>query len=156
MTHKRILSFVLALALMLTSCPVFAFAEDSASEYVQPQIPGDCNGDGAVNMKDVLILRQYLAEIKTFEQAFADHTNCVDERTLRLGGRLVRGDANGDDAINMKDVLLERKYLADIPVKFADHCCVPPTPVTEPTTEPTTAPTTRPSWTMPVVTTTTE
>ncbi len=157
MTHKRILSFVLALALMLTSCPVFALAEgETPSGTQQLQVPGDTNGDTLINMKDVLALRYYIAELKSMEEAFADHTDCVDERTLSLGGRTVRADANGDDVINMKDVLVLRKYIAELPATLAPHQCHPPTPSTEPTTVPTSAPTTtRPIWTMPVVTTTT-
>jgi len=38
-------------------------------------------------------------------------------------GQLIRGDVNGDGAITMKDVLLLRKYLADMDVEIADHIC---------------------------------
>lgn len=54
-------------------------------------------------------------------------------------GQLIRGDVNGDNAINMKDVLLLRKYLAELPVEFADHVC----------TAVPSAETQTPSWTMP-------
>ena len=58
-------------------------------------------------------------------------------------GQLVRGDVNGDNAINMKDVLLLRKYLAELPVEFADHVCTAETP----------SQTQAPSWTMPTAAT---
>ncbi len=57
---------------------------------------GDANGDGAVNMKDVLAVRKFLAgmDVSAFDQSAAD--------------------ANGDGAVNMKDVLAMRKYLAGL------------------------------------------
>ena len=58
-------------------------------------------------------------------------------------GQMVRGDCNGDGAINMKDVLLLRKYIADLPVEFADHIC---------SASPSTSETT-PVWTLPTATT---
>ena len=58
-------------------------------------------------------------------------------------GQLIRGDVNGDNAINMKDVLLLRKYLAELPVEFADHVCTAETP----------SQTQAPSWTMPTAAT---
>ena len=54
---------------------------------------GDANGDGEINMKDVLTLRKKLAGMEV-------------EINMTLA------DANGDDEINMKDVLALRKYLA--------------------------------------------
>ncbi len=62
---------------------------------------GDANADGTVNMKDVLTLRSYLADIY------------VDIQTLYA-------DANGDNAVNTKDVLLLRKYMAGFDVTFGE------------------------------------
>ncbi|MCQ2405348.1 MAG: dockerin type I repeat-containing protein, partial [Clostridia bacterium] len=56
---------------------------------------GDANGDGAVNMKDVLILRKFLAGIDVSYVAR-------------------NSDVNGDGNVNMKDVLILRKFLAGI------------------------------------------
>ena len=56
---------------------------------------GDSNGDGNVNMKDVLILRKFLAGIDVSYVAR-------------------NSDVNGDGNVNMKDVLILRKFLAGI------------------------------------------
>ena len=56
---------------------------------------GDANGDGAVNMKDVLTLRKQIAGMTVF---------CHVENA----------DVNEDGDVNMKDVLMLRKFLANI------------------------------------------
>ena len=56
---------------------------------------GDANGDGAVNMKDVLALRKQLA-------GMSPEIN------------LINADCNGDGDVNMKDVLMLRKFLAGL------------------------------------------
>ena len=65
-------------------------------EHTASNLPvwGDANGDGAVNMKDVLALRKYLAglDVSLTEAA----------------------DCNGDGAVNMKDVLSLRRFLAGL------------------------------------------
>ncbi len=56
---------------------------------------GDANGDGAVDMKDVLLLRKFLAGLSDeMENANAD--------------------VNEDGSIDMKDVLMIRKFLANL------------------------------------------
>ncbi len=61
---------------------------------------GDANEDGKINMKDVLLLRQYLANY--------DYDTGVSTVSIGAGA-----DANGNGTINMKDVLLLRQYLAN-------------------------------------------
>ena len=56
---------------------------------------GDANGDGAVNMKDVLAMRKYIAGLESKVDVTA-------------------ADVNGDGAVNMKDVLHVRKFLANL------------------------------------------
>ena len=62
---------------------------------VTPVLYGDANDDGEINMKDVLALRKYLAEIPVDLNWEAS-------------------DANRDGKVNMKDVLLLRQYIAGI------------------------------------------
>ena len=68
-----------------------AYAELTVT--ITDRIPGDINGDGAVNGKDVAALRRYLAgwDVEINVQA---------------------ADVNGDGALNGKDVALLRRYLA--------------------------------------------
>ncbi len=56
---------------------------------------GDANGDGDVNMKDVLLMRKYLAEMDVEYNA-------------------QNADVNSDGDVNMKDVLMLRKFLAGL------------------------------------------
>ena len=56
---------------------------------------GDATGDGNVNMKDVLVLRKFLAGMDVVYNA-------------------QNSDVTGDGTVNMKDVLMLRKYLAGI------------------------------------------
>ena len=62
-------------------------------------IIGNVNGDGDINMKDVLVLRKFVASI-----------------TVEID--LVAADVNGDGAVNMKDVLMMRKFVAGIITEF--------------------------------------
>lgn len=64
-------------------------------ESVDEPTLGDVNGDGNLDMKDVLALRKYLASISG-----NINTN--------------NADVNGDDSLDMKDVLMIRKYLANL------------------------------------------
>ena len=59
-------------------------------------LAGDANGDNAVNMKDVLIMRKFLADMAP------------------AGFNANAADVNGDGTVNMKDVLTIRKYLANL------------------------------------------
>lgn len=73
-----------------------ATATATATDEPQPiGFYGDANSDGVVNMKDVLIIRKYLADL-----------DVEMDQTL--------ADANRDGELNMKDVLVVRKYLADL------------------------------------------
>lgn len=70
-------------------------SETDPSASVKTPLYGDANEDNAVNMKDVLLMRKYVAEIPV--------TICF-----------VNADVNVDAAINMKDVLSVRKYVAEL------------------------------------------
>ena len=56
-------------------------------------VPGDVNGDLATNMKDVVLLMQYVARWDV----------SVNEAAL---------DVNADSSVNMKDVVLLMQYVA--------------------------------------------
>ena len=60
---------------------------------------GDVNGDNEIDMKDVLLLRKYLAKMDvTIVESLSD--------------------VNDDESIDMKDVLLLRKYIAGLVSKL--------------------------------------
>ena len=61
---------------------------------------GDADGNREVSLRDVLLLRQYLAN--------RDPNTGVSSVSLEMGA-----DANGDEKITLQDVLLLRKYLAN-------------------------------------------
>lgn len=62
-------------------------------------IYGDANGDGEVNSKDIVAVREYLAAL--------DYDTGLS--TVAVSGG---ADANGDGEINLKDISLLRSYLA--------------------------------------------
>lgn len=61
---------------------------------------GDATGDQIIDMKDVVLLRKYMAEF--------DYDSNTSTVAVAAGG-----DANGDGVFDMKDVVLLRKYIAD-------------------------------------------
>ena len=72
-----------------------ALLDDDPTDPQPAEMLGDANNDGAVNMKDVLLMRKYLADTD-------DAMN------------MENADCNGDGDVNMKDVLMLRKYLAEL------------------------------------------
>lgn len=96
--------------------PVVTEAEPTATE-VEPTatateandyIYGDANGDGVVNMKDVLTVRKYLADMEVYIV-------------------LEAADCYTDDAVNTKDVLALRQFIANL---IQELPVIPETPVT--------------------------
>lgn len=70
------------------------FVAVNGSVDISNRTPGDVNGDGVVNSKDLVILRRYLANWNNVE---------IDERN---------SDVNGDGVVNTKDVVIIKRYLA--------------------------------------------
>ena len=69
-----------------------------AFEEKEPEfVPGDVDGDGDVTMKDVLIMRRYIAGLDE-----------LDDDTI------ARGDFDGDGEITTKDVLRARRIIAGL------------------------------------------
>ncbi len=71
-----------------------ALLDDDPTDPTE-KLLGDANNDGAVNMKDVLLMRKFLAG-------------------LDMEYNAENADCNGDGDVNMKDVLMLRKYLAGL------------------------------------------
>ena len=72
----------------------------SVSDPASAVLYGDANGDGAINGKDVMVLRKYMANFD-----YDTGTSTVD---ISAGA-----DANGDGIVNGKDVMIMRKYMAN-------------------------------------------
>ena len=80
--------------------PVATETEPAATETgTDGALLGDANGDGQINLKDVLAARKYVAGIETE----------ID---------LVASDVNKDGVVNMKDILLIRKFIAGLITSF--------------------------------------
>ncbi len=99
----RTLAAILSVIALILGCAAVCCAADVP-------LYGDANGDGAVDMKDVLTVRKFVAELSV---------------TIQLSS----ADANRDGTVNTKDVLWLRKYIA------AKNAAT-----TAPTITPTTAP----------------
>ena len=122
---KTLLSLIAATALIV--CLFAGFGTRLLAE--SPQV-GDLNGDGEIDMKDVLCLRLYIVSPD-------------DAVELRVA------DVNGDGDVDMKDVLLMRRFLAHLDEylggKPIEESSEPEASLTEPVTESTTQPTTQPT-----------
>ena len=77
------------------------WTEEPSEEPSEPSLPsdpvlyGDANGDGSVDMKDVLLTRKFIAKMNVQ----------IDEAAA---------DVNRDGSVDMKDVLLMRKFIAKL------------------------------------------
>ena len=83
------------------SLSISVYRHEKPSEPTGVSLLGDANDDGAVNMKDVLVMRKKLAGMDVSMNA-------------------QNADVNGDGDVNMKDVLMLRKYLAGLIKEFAE------------------------------------
>lgn len=86
---KRILSCILAAALIVTSFPATVFAANNDIMY------GDVDADGGIDLNDILILKRYIAEENP------------------SGFNSVNADVNSDNRADMADLLMLKKYMAE-------------------------------------------
>lgn len=86
LTVKKNLSIVIIVSLIISSLALISV--NAAIEW----LAGDTNSDGAVNMKDIVLLQQYLNKWDV----------TIDESVT---------DVNEDSAINMKDIVLLQQFL---------------------------------------------
>ena len=98
-TSLVVFSYGVGDTLHIDGMEIYAYRAQPSSSETTPSGTasiGDANGDGSVNMKDVLVMRKFLAELDPagFDQEAADVTH--------------------DGVVNMKDVLKIRKFLAEI------------------------------------------
>lgn len=127
---KRLLSLLLVLLMVFSLLPIGMVAADTSNVS-----PGDINGDGDVNILDLIRLKKYIAG--------AD---------VELVGS---ADTNGDGDVNILDLVRLKKYLAGADVELVGGTTNPeptPTPTPEPTPEPTPAPTPEPTLKLTVTT----
>lgn len=87
---KKLISFVMILAMMLSVCTINANAETA----IACQSSGDANSDGKINLSDVSLILQHIAK-------WSDLT--ID---------LNRADVTNDDKVNLSDVSLVLQYIA--------------------------------------------
>ena len=118
---KRILALLMAAVMVMVTVPLFSASAEN--EKVVTVLCGDANGDGVVNMKDVLVLRKFIAGMD--EPADYD-----------------AADANRDADINMKDVLAVRLYVANLQTLPTYSYTIPTTTTTTLTPTTTAKPTT--------------
>ena len=94
---KKIVALLSVCALLCTLGCVSVAADDPTATAIVSGVQGDANGDGVFNLKDVLTLRKYLANLVLSASPDAD--------------------MNEDGNLNMKDVLLMRLALAGYEVR---------------------------------------
>ncbi|MBR6918180.1 MAG: DUF4838 domain-containing protein [Clostridia bacterium] len=90
---KRIISLLILASLLATSL-IFA---DTSGAITHGYIAGDADGEGNINMKDVLLIRRFIA--------------CIEND---YGISVPAADVNHDDAIDMKDVLQIKRIIAGL------------------------------------------
>lgn len=92
---RRILVLILAVAMIVSTIqPTDISAKTSGNMY------GDVNGDGVIDLRDLLILKKYLSEEKTDDIA------------------LKNADLNVDRHVDLKDFLVLKKYFAEWDVQL--------------------------------------
>lgn len=86
---KRLLTLLLAIALTVSQVPAQTYAKTSGNMY------GDVNGDKVIDLRDLLLLKEYISEQETEGVVFAN------------------ADINADQKVDLKDFLILKKYFAE-------------------------------------------
>ena len=102
---KSLICIILVVAMMFTTLGIVSSANTE-------RLVGDCNNDGNINGKDVLLLRKHIVGLE-----YVDNTDYAD--------------CNGDGNINGKDVLLLRKYIVGLASELATLKPATTTPPTQ-------------------------
>ena len=95
MKLKKACSIITTICLLVSSCLVFGAQASSSICY------GDANTDTAIDLKDVLADRQYMANSNTCSLTSFENA-----------------DVNVDENVDMKDVLSTRKFIAHLTKDF--------------------------------------
>ena len=93
MKKSQLFILISAIALAITALAI------SALSYDGNPTRGDSNGDGAINLQDVILLRQY----------FAQYDYDAGASAVQISDR---ADMNGDGEINLADLCMLRQYLS--------------------------------------------
>lgn len=107
------ITILIAAALFLG---IFCFGSAEAAEKTTNIFYGDVNSDGAVDMKDILLIQKNMAELIEFTP---DEKYCAD--------------VNGDGNVDLADILLIQKHIAELLDKFPADTVVKPTVPVNPT-----------------------
>ena len=91
---KRIVSLMLVGAMVFTSIPMSAMAKTSEKKY------GDVNGDGEIDVLDLLTLKQQIADMEPKDYVAAN------------------ADVNADGVVDFTDVLFIKKYIAEYDINL--------------------------------------
>lgn len=91
---KRIVSLMLVGAMVFTSIPMSAMAKTSEKKY------GDVNGDGEIDVLDLLTLKQQIADMEPKDYVAEN------------------ADVNGDGKADFTDVLFIKKYIAEYDINL--------------------------------------
>lgn len=107
---KKVLSIIALLAMILSLMSAAVVIASAGTE-------GDANGDSSVDMKDVLVIRKFIAGMSVSITVSAS-------------------DVDGDGQITMKDVLIIRKFIAGIIPSLDPSQPTQPTRPSTPITQP--------------------